>query len=166
MKNRIFIYLFIFAILFILYQYTSSSNYFKTLETDLKAKDNQITVLKDSIEGLFIEKLDLKYFDLESNDDALVYFDDLGIQDISLYISDKLLETNESEGDNPLVPYAGTSGKSMKINKIKMLNHRWIIADFSDGTYWGELLIGYEIKEDKSVSFTLKDHLLYTRSEY
>jgi hypothetical protein len=22
------------------------------------------------------------------------------------------------------------------INKVKVLNHRWIIADFSDGEYW------------------------------
>lgn len=38
-----------------------------------------------------------------------------------------------------------------------------VICDFSDGSHWGELLLGYEINPDKSITFTLKDHLLYTR---
>ena len=66
-------------------------------------------------------------------------------------------------GDNPLVPYEGIENP-FKINKIKLLNHKWIVADFSDGKYWGELLIRYELLESKNVDFTLIDHLLYTRS--
>ncbi|MGB5378917.1 MAG: hydrolase, partial [Muriicola sp.] len=77
--------------------------------------------------------------------------------------ADKLLESNESGGDNPLIPYEGMEN-DFKINKIKLLNHKWIIADFSDGKYWGELVILYELKDDLSVDFTLIDHLLYTRS--
>ena len=49
----------------------------------------------------------------------------------------------------------------VKINKIKVLNHRWIIADFSDGKHWGELFIRYELKKDLGIDFTLVDHLLY-----
>jgi hypothetical protein len=74
------------------------------------------------------------------------------------------LETNERKGNNPLVPYEGMNG-DFKINKIKLLNHRWIVADFSDGKYWGELLIEYALADDLSVDFTLIDHLLYTRSQ-
>jgi hypothetical protein len=75
-----------------------------------------------------------------------------------------LLETNETPGDNPLVPYEGMNG-DFKLNKIKLLNHRWIIVDFSDGQYWGELLLNYEVQDDLSVDFTLMNHLLYTRSQ-
>ena len=73
------------------------------------------------------------------------------------------METNEHKGDNPLIPYAGMES-DFKINKIKVLNHKWILADFSDGKYWGDLVIQYQLKDDLSVDFTLLDHLLYTRS--
>ena len=106
----------------------------------------------------------MQYFSLENNDDALAYYEHLNLDNISTYIEDKLLETNEGDGDNPLIPYAGMQG-DFKINKIKTLNHRWILADFSDGKFWGDLIIKYELKDDLSVDFTLVEHLLYTRSE-
>ena len=100
---------------------------------------------------------------MENNDDALAYYDHLNLKNPSRYIADKLLETNEKKGDNPLIPYEGMAS-DFKINKIKVMNHRWIVADFSDGQYWGDLIIKYELKDDLSVDFTLLDHLLYTRS--
>tara|TARA_B100001750_G_scaffold248586_1_gene281803 strand:- start:12325 stop:12741 length:417 start_codon:yes stop_codon:yes gene_type:complete len=135
-----------------------------------KAKDDQIiklnadvTQLQDSVQALQLKVLEMQYFSLENNDDALAYYDHLQVNDPSRYISDKLLETNETKGDNPLVPYEGMES-DFKINKIKVLNHKWIITDFSDGKYWGELLIKYELKDDLGVDFTTLDHLLYTRS--
>jgi hypothetical protein len=119
--------------------------------------------LNDSLQDARLKVLEMQYFSLENNDDALAYYDHLEIKNPSAYISDKLLETNESKGDNPLVPYEGMQN-DFKINKIKVLNHKWILADFSDGKYWGELLIKYELKDDSGVDFTLIDHLLYTRS--
>lgn len=166
MKSRIFMYLFIFSILFILFQYTNSKNYFKSTVKKMDSMESEIGTLKDSTQQLLFDNLDLQYFALEGNDDALVYYEDLGIENLPLYISDKLLETNETKGNNPLVPYTGVADSFMKINKIRVLNHRWIIADFSDGNYWGELFIAYELKEDRSIDFTVKEHLLYTRSDY
>ena len=49
------------------------------------------------------------------------------------------------------------------INKVKILNHRWIIADFSDGEYWGEVLIKYFINDDETVSFETFQSLLYQK---
>jgi hypothetical protein len=129
----------------------------------LESRENQVNALQDSLRDARIENLDIQYFSLDNNDDALAYYDHLNLGDPVRYISDKLLETNEERGDNPLVPYEGMEN-DFKINKIKVLNHRWIIADFSDGKYWGELFIRYELKDDLGVDFTLLDHLLYTRS--
>ena len=161
MKSRIFLYLFIFALLIALFQYVSSKKYVEATDEKIQRLEKKIVKLQDSTEQLLLENLDLHYFDLENNDDALSYHDHLQIADLPRYIADRLLETNEKKGDNPLVPYAGMNG-DMKINKIKILNHKWIIADFSDGTYWGELLLSYEIADDGSVSFTRMAHLLYT----
>lgn len=135
-----------------------------------EAKDTQIAKLKvnverlqDSVKNTQLKVLEMQYFSLENNDDALAYFEQLPLKNPSRYIADKLLETNESKGTNPLVPYEGMEG-DFKINKIKVLNHKWILADFSDGKYWGELLINYELKDDLGVDFTLIHQLLYTRS--
>jgi len=131
--------------------------------TKIESQADQLVQLEDSIQKLHLKVLDNQYFSLENNDDALAYYDHLKLKDPSRYISDKLLETNESKGDNPLVPYEGMEN-DFKINKIKILNHKWILADFSDGKYWGEVLIKYELKDDLGVDFSLIDHLLYTRS--
>ncbi len=135
----------------------------KVKDAQIENLGSEIVALKDSVQGVQLKVLDLQYFSLENNDDALAYYDHLNLKNPSGYIADKLLETNESKGDNPLIPYQGMEG-SFKINKIKILNHKWILTDFSDGKFWGELLIKYELKDDLSVDFTLIDHLLYTRS--
>lgn len=134
----------------------ASNNKIISLETKIDA-------LQDSLQQSEVRALEMQYFSLENNDDALAYYDHLELENPTRYISDKLLETNESQGDNPLVPYEGMHN-DFKINKIKVLNHKWILADFSDGKFWGEVLIRYELKDDLGVDFTLMDHLLYTRN--
>jgi len=163
MRNKIFLYLFIFASMVALYLFVSSNNKVNDLDTRLLSQKEHLDGLKDSLFNSQMEVLDMQYFSLVNNDDALAYYDHLNIEDPSRYIADKLLETNETKGDNPLVPYAGMEN-DFKINKIKILNHKWIVADFSDGKYWGELLLQYELKDDLGVDFTLMDHLLYTRN--
>ncbi len=163
MKSRIFIYLFIFAALLSLYLFVSSNSMLENKDLKIQNLESEVSILQDSVQKLQFQVFDMQYFSLQNNDDALSYYDHLGLENPSLYISDKLLETNEQKGDNPLVPYEGMES-DFKINKIKILNHQWIIADFSDGKYWGELLLKYELKDDMGVDFTMMDHLLYTRS--
>jgi hypothetical protein len=163
MKSRIFIYLFIFTALLALYLFVSSNTMLEDKDLKIKNLGSEVGMLQDSVQKLQFQVFDMQYFSLENNDDALSYYDHLGLDNPSRYISDKLLETNEQKGDNPLVPYEGMES-DFKINKIKILNHQWIIADFSDGKYWGELLVRYELKDDMGVDFTMMDHLLYTRS--
>ncbi|PRX55116.1 hydrolase [Flagellimonas meridianipacifica] len=163
MKNKIFLYLFVFAALIALYQFVSTNNLQKDMNGDIERLENENQSLKDSIQNAQLKILDMQYFSLENNDDALAYYDHLELQNPARYIADKLLETNERSGDNPLIPYEGMNS-DFKINKIKVLNHKWLLADFSDGKFWGDLIIQYELKDNLSVDFTLLDHLLYTRS--
>jgi hypothetical protein len=163
MKRNIYLYLFIFSALIALYLAVSGNNLQKNIDTKLQNLEERNAQLLDTLQQARLQNLDTQYFSLENNDDALAYYDHLELEDPARYISDKLLETNEKKGDNPLVPYEGMEN-FFKINKIKLLNHQWLIADFSDGKYWGELLIKYELKDDLGVDFTLMDNLLYTRS--
>lgn len=135
----------------------------KDKDAKIESLRSKVAQLQDSVQKMEIKILDTQYFSLENNDDALAYYEHLNLENPSAYIADKLLETNESRGDNPLIPYEGMQS-DFKLNKIKILNHKWILADFSDGKFWGEVLIQYELKDDLSVNFELGNHLLYTRS--
>lgn len=163
MKNKIFLYLFVFASLIALWLFVSSGKMAEQNSVTIEKLRTENSGLKDSVQQLQLNVLDKQYFSLENNDDALAYYEHLNIENPARYIADKLLETNEQKGNNPLVPYEGMEN-DFKLNKIKILNHKWIVVDFSDGKYWGELLVKYELKDDMGVDFTMMDHLLYTRS--
>ncbi|MFS4415648.1 hydrolase [Maribacter sp. 2307ULW6-5] len=164
MKKSLFLYLFVFAALIALYLFVSSGKLANASNQRIGDLMEEVETLKESLQASEIKNLEMQYFSLENNDDALAYMEDVDLENPSQYIADKLLETNEPKGDNPLVPYAGMEG-NFKINKIKVLNHKWILADFSDGKFWGELLIQYELKQDLGVDFTTLDHLLYTKGQ-
>jgi hypothetical protein len=91
------------------------------------------------------------------------YFENLGYKaiDIEQMVSDNIYDQNLVKGNNPLVPYEGLNG-AMKINKLKFLNHKWIIADYTDGTYWGEMLLEFYIDDNKSLTLSNLGSLLYT----
>lgn len=161
MKNKIFLYLFVFAALICLYLIVSNGNMQKAKTAKMEELQSKITQLQDSVQELNINILDIRHFSLNNNDYALEYYDHLKIEDPERYIADKLLETNEQKGDNPLVPYEGMEG-DFKINKINVLNHRWILAEFTDGKHWGEMILEYELKDDLGLDFTLANHLLYS----
>jgi hypothetical protein len=163
MKRNIFLYLFVFAALIALFLLMRGNKSVKTSAEEIDKLEAELTLLKDSLEQTQFRLMDMQYFSLENNDDALAYYDHLNLKNPTRYIEDKLLETNEQRGDNPLIPYEGMES-DFKINKIKVLNHKWLLADFSDGKYWGDLVIKYELKDNLSVDFTLVDHLLYARS--
>lgn len=163
MKSKVFLYLFVFALLLVLFQYVNSKNVFESYESKLNKSDERALTLKDSIMSLEDELLDLMYFNLENNDDALSYFERDGYDTSELipFIKDEIYRLNETKGEHPLVPYASMSGKKILINKVRLLNHKWILADFSDGKFWGELFITYEIVDKKELKFKLVESFMY-----
>lgn len=156
-------YLFIFSVLLILFQYVNSKNVLDKYEVDIRAIKDENTVLKDSIVILEDKILDLSYFNLERNEDALSYFENKGldVSELIPFLKDELYTLNEFKGEHPLIPYGSSEGRKMLINNIKLLNHKWIITDFSDGEFWGELFITYEITPEKELKFKLVESFLY-----
>ncbi|MBT8264907.1 MAG: hydrolase [Bacteroidia bacterium] len=163
MKKNIYLYLFVFALLLAIFMYVNSKNIVDKYETDISTLKEKDLENKSIITKLEDENLDLLYFNLEHNDDALSYLerDGYDTDEFIPFLKDELYSLNEVEGDHPMVPYASMSGNKMLINKIRLLNHKWIIADFSDGEYWGEMLLTYEITENKELKFKLVESLLY-----
>ena len=162
-------YLFFFALLFVIFQYMNEKKIFEKQENKIesqKVKINQFkTNLKkaiDSIEVLSSNASDLHYFTLQGNDNAMSYFESLGFESVEIesMVSEYIYDENLTGGDNPIIPFDGING-AMKINKLRFLNHKWIIADFTDGKYWGEMLIEYYITNKKQVELTSVVSLLY-----
>ena len=58
-----------------------------------------------------------------------------------------------------------TEGKIL-INKVRLLNHKWIIADFTDGTFWGQMFLTYEIVDKKELKFNRVEYFLYPPQTY
>ena len=129
-------------------------------QSRLEKKQSQLKRLKDSLKVEKRRFFENVYFSLDTNEEALVYFDDLDFPVTSTLIKDALYDTNLLGEEESLVPYAQMGGKFL-INKIKVLNHKWVIADFSDGTFWGELLIKYQVAADGTLTFTVVEHFLY-----
>jgi len=49
----------------------------------------------------------------------------------------------------------------MQINIVRVLNHKWIIADFTDGQFEGELFMTYDINEKGELTYKVAESFLY-----
>jgi hypothetical protein len=159
MKTKIFIYLFTFTALILVFQLVNSSKVVKYQAEIIVEKVARIDTLKVSLENILSKYDDDVYFSLDQNDEAKAFYPDNDPAEIIQWVKDKIYESNTAKWDNPLVLYSG-DGRKFLINKIKVLNHKWVIADFSDGTDWGEILIEYSIIGEE-VKLNVLDQLLY-----
>lgn len=157
-------YLFVFTVLLVVFQYVNSKNIFEAYnmkyEKCLEIKQNN----QNTISELQDQILSLSEFKLDETEAALSYFEARGfnVSELIPFIKDEIYELNALPGEeHALIPYASMTGGKMLINSIRLLNHKWIIANFSDGKYWGELFISYEITEDEQLKFKLIDSFLY-----
>lgn len=162
MRNKILMYLFIFTLLFTIFIYVNDKRILDAKEERIESLENQLAELElDADKSPEVQPSE-DYFNLKNNEDAITYFEDKNIdpKDLILKIEDAIISQNSAEEDNPLVPQAGMEG-NMRINKIKVLNHKWIIADFTDGTYWGEVFLSYEVLENGELKFYPEKSFLY-----
>lgn len=165
MKKSILLYLFILAVLFNVFTYMFYSKQVKFEQESYKKLD---TKLRDSLKLVVNQLDDANYFSLETNQNAQEYFANPSGEFISHeklipYVKDKLMEFNDQPGGNPYTGFEKMGAQKFIINKAKVLNHRWIIADFSDGTLWGEVIIKYFINDDKTVSFEVAETVLHQK---
>ena len=164
MKNRIFMYLFIFSVLLIVFQYVNAKNIHEDSTKKIEYYKEKIPIYKDSIVTLQDQVFGLSEFSLANSEEALTYLEQRGFNanDFIALIEDNLYELNLQKGnEHPLIPYASMNGGKMLINSIRLLNHKWIITNFSDGKYWGEMFLEYEITEQEELKFRLVKSFLY-----
>ena len=166
MKRSLFLYLTILAVLSSIFTYMFLS---KEVAFEQNRYKKTTTKLKDSLASVTNKLADANYFSLEKNENAQNYFDSASsektIQHEKLipYVTEKLLDFNSNPKGNPYTGQDQIGANKFIINKAKILNHRWIIADFSDGEIWGEVLLKYFVNADDSISFEVNQSLLYQK---
>ena len=159
MRSKIFIYLFVFTALILVFQLVNSGKVVQYQAATIGEKITRIKELKGDLQELQSAYDEDVYFSLDQNEEAQTFFSDQNATEIINRVKDEIYASNAIKGDNPLVPYSG-DGRKFLINKVKVINHKWVIADFSDGTDWGELWMRYEIEGEK-VRLVVLDQLLY-----
>jgi hypothetical protein len=160
MKNVI-LYALIFSLLFNVFQYVNSTKILEAKDKEVIKVKDRLKISRDSVASL----ANANYFALESDQDAQEYFytNNLDYQKIAIKVKEDLITLNENKNGNKLVPYEPIDGKPFLINTSKILNHRWIIAEFSNGDFWGQLLIKYFVSEGKPTEFETVETILYER---
>lgn len=128
----------------------------------LQAKSQAET---DSMEVMQNKIMNLDYFTLQGNEKAMTYLEKMGFEaaEVEATVSDQIYDYNLTKGSNTLVPFEGING-NMKINKLKFLNHKWILADFTDGKYWGEMILEYSFDENRELDLKTISSFLYPTS--
>ena len=159
MKNKIIIYLLVFVSIVLLFQIVNSGRILKREEALLDDKQNAINILKLQKEKLESKIDEESFFSLLGNYKSLNALGEGYDDSIVSIIKDELYEMNISKNKNTIIPYDNIN-TTFLINQVKVLNHKWIIANFSDGNLWGELLIKYSIDGD-NINFKTIEHFLY-----
>ena len=164
MKSKILMYLFLFSVLLLIFQYVNLKNIIDKYEEDIVKVKAKVVEDKKLIKTLEEQNFEMSYFNIDRNEDALTYFEAQGYDTEQLLpaIIEGLYDMNDYEGDDhPIVPYVSTTESKILINKIRILNHKWIIANFTDGLFWGEIFVSYEIDENNDLKYKLVEYLMY-----
>lgn len=166
MKKSLLLYAFILIALLNIYTYMFLS---KEVEFEQHRYEKITKKLKDSLSLMTTKFNEANYFSLENNENAQNYFETSGTEKVIQYeklipfVKEKLMDLNSNPKGNPYVGQDQIGANKFIINKVKVINHRWIIADYSDGEIWGEVLLKYFVNEDETISFEVIQSLLYPK---
>ena len=157
MKNTI-LYLLIFSVLINVFLYVNSNKI-------LDAKEKEIATLRKSYKSCdsLSKAKQMTEFELATNENAQEYFynKEIDFNKVIERVNNDINSLNAIKTGNPLVPYDMVDGKPFFISRTKIVNHRWVIAEYSNGKIWGEVLLKYFIVGDKPTEFETMDAVLF-----
>lgn len=157
MKKNLLLYGLVFSLLINIFQMVNSSRILKRSEEVSTISKKQLKIAQDSI-GKLIEN---DRFSLDNNDYAKEYYYEHNLKALQMKVKEDLTAFNADKRGNKYVSYDQIGENPFLINNIKILNHRWIIANFSDGKVWGEVVLKYFHNTDKPTDFETVETLIY-----
>ena len=158
MKKNLLIYGLVFSVLVNIFQMVNSSRILKRSEEVSTISKKQLKIAQDSM----VKLLENDKFSLDHNEFAQEYYFDQNLKALQTKVKEDLAAFNTDKRGNKYVSYDQVGENPFLINSIKILNHRWIIANFSDGKIWGEVLIKYFHNTDKPTDFETVETLIYS----
>lgn len=117
-------------------------------------------MVKDSLELYKKLYAEAAYFSIDKNENAQKKFAPQEVEVVMAKVVQDFSTLNQQEGGNPLLPI-DTQGNPTKVNKMSVVNHKWLIIDFFGEGVVGELIIKYDYSPDKTTEFTVLDTVLY-----
>lgn len=154
--KQVFLYLFVFSLLINVFQYVNDTKILDAKETELE----KYAQLKDSViiyKNMFKEA---NYFSIDENKNAQAKFGDFNYEDVMNKVLLDLTALNTQEGGNPLLPKA-TDGSKTVIRKANVLNHKWIIIDYSNDSEVGEMILEYYFDPNQTTTFNAVTNVDY-----
>ncbi|QBZ98289.1 hypothetical protein [Flavobacterium sangjuense] len=161
MRKSLFLYLFIIAVLMNIFTY----KYFTSKAEDEQKAKSEVsdTASVKPTEGTITNDPDV--FSLENNDRAQNYlYESYKVNDVPAFaekVKQALLTYNDSPEGNKYTDQPKMGEQKFIINSMKLINHRWIVANYSNGQLWGEVLLKYFVEENGSISFEVMNSYLY-----
>ena len=160
MRKSLFLYLFIIAVLMNVFTY----KYFSSKDgSELQTLTEANKRMKDSLSVMTNKLYDADAFSLENNYRAQNYLSQNDIKAFEEKVKQALLAYNDDKEGNKYTDQTKMGEQKFIINKIKILNHRWIIANYSNGELWGEVMLKYFVNEDQTISFEVMSSYLYPK---
>ncbi|MFD2518667.1 hypothetical protein [Salinimicrobium flavum] len=165
MRKSFLLYLFVFTALMAVIIYANGKRIADSKDAEIEKLEQRLEESEDRGEALSSDLSSAQSFTLSSNEEALTYLEQNGLDPVEVrtMIEDELISRNRADADNDLVPYAGMEGH-FRINNIKLLNHKWLLASFTDGKYWGDLFLTYQFDENGKLEVTTEEAVLYTEN--
>jgi len=164
MKKQLYLYLFIFSFIINIFIYMYYSGQEKYVQERVQKMEVKLKASQDSLKVSKVALQDADYFDFAKNDNAIDYFVEKGINDtdaLATKIVEGVKDLNQNPNGNPLTGYDPLNGQNFLINKVKILNNRWLIADFSNGKAWGDVLIKYFVDDKGVITYETLQTSLY-----
>ncbi len=165
MRKSLFLYLFVFTALLAIFIYVSGNKMIRAKDHEIKVLETEVQQAQNTTDSLYTEAASGGNFELNTNEEALSYFENRGFKasEVAQKVEDAIISRNKADADNDLIPYEGMEG-FFRINKVKLVNHKWALASFTDGTYWGDLFVSYDLDDDGNISLTGEKAVLYPRN--
>lgn len=159
MKKSLFLYLFIISSLINVFTY----KYFTSKEeSQIKAESNDASSKKSKDQQVNIgeNKDDNTNFSLLYNQRAQqVLAEKKNIKDFPAFcekVKQALIKSNKIQEEIFEINKNNLQeATKFSIVNVRLLNHSWLIADYTSGGKFGEVLLCYIINEDNSVSFEI-----------
>ena len=165
MRKSFLLYLFVFTALMAIFMYVTGKKMLESKDREIENLQEELALTVNKSDSLITEISSADSFILKTNEEALSYLENRGFDpsEIMEKVESELINANKADADNKLVPYEGMEDY-FRINKVELVNHKWILASFTDGTYWGELFLTYELDDNGNIEVQSEKALIYPKN--